>query len=304
MRKINAHMLSGRALLAFDAVARAGSFSGAAKMLNIGQPAVSHGVRALESRLGTRLFRRSASGAQLTADGAVLARHVRAGFTEIERGLAQVYRADRDNCTVRLHVSSSLANFWLLPRLAKFKRAHPGVVLSVVTQDSDEPLRNGEQDLAIPLDGGEWPGYLSWHFVDERVGLVCSPAYAEKLRSRALVSVLSEARLVHLLAGYKRRCGWGEWYRLAALPLAEHAGCDGFNDYSIVLQAALEGQGVALGWHHLVQPLIDSGRLVYAVDEQIDGAGDFVILAPEDRPLSDAATKLRDWLIHEAKTTR
>ncbi len=282
-------------LRAFDAAVRAGSFTAAAAELGVGQPAVSHAVSRLEAAIGADLFERSRSGVEPTEVGSVLAEHVRAGFRELDRGVALVRERAGDPSVVTLSVSTSLAAHWLMPRLAEFKAAHPEVDLRCITNDSDRSVGRDGADLWIPLGAGPWPGLATRHFVDEEVFPVASPELAARLDADG--TPLEAAPLLHLEERFRPRFDWARWFAETRpdQPEGRLAG-ERSNDYSLILHGAMAGQGVALGWRHIVDPLIAQGRLVAVGDDRVATGEPFVLVA-EDEDASPAVTALREWLV-------
>lgn len=282
-------------LRAFDAAVRAGSFTAAAAELGVGQPAVSHAVSRLEQAVGAALFERSRSGVAPTEVGAVLAEHVRAGFRELDRGVALVRERAGEPSVVTLSVSTSLAAHWLMPRLAEFKAAHPDVDLRCITNDSDRSVGRDGADLWVPLGAGPWPGLATWHFVDEEVFPVASPDVAARLVAGD--TPLEAAPLLHLEERFRPRFDWARWFaETRSGPAAGRLAGERSNDYSLILHAAMAGQGVALGWRHIVEPLIAQGRLVAVGDRRVATDEPFVLVA-EDDEASPSVDALRTWLV-------
>lgn len=297
MKKININLTSSRALLLFESAARLGSFSRAARDMNVGQPAVSHGIRQLEETLGTRLFVRKPHGVELTEAGARLAIHLQKGYAEIRAGIQEALAMNEGHERVTLMVSTSLASYWLMPRLGEFKQQYPGIDLRCITQDTDRDVRSGDYDLCIPLGGSSWPGFRSWKFVEEELYAVCSPAYYESVKPVGGAGGLLSCDLLILEERYESRFNWHNWFKRLGVDAGDRIDGATSNDYSIVLQASIGGQGVALGWRHIVQPLLDEGILVRAVEDSVRTDRPFYIIAPESLPLRPAVTALRDWLI-------
>ena len=297
MKNININMLSNKSLLAFHVAAKTSSFTRAAETLNIGQPAISHAVRQLESMLDTTLFKRQHNGVKLTEEGETLARHLDKGFTEIQHGLEALLKQNQHEIT--LHISTSLASHWLMPRIAQFKHSHPDIQLRCITQDTDNEVQHGHFDLCIPLGQVSWDGFQRWKFVDEVITPVCSPAYLQGAPSLEKLPQLPQHALIHLEERYTSRLDWRRLFESSNIPYRNSNADETFNDYSIVLQAAIEGQGVALGWKHLVSPLIEQGKLVAPLDLEIKTDHPFYILTPKDKINNKAAALLRDWLLTE-----
>jgi len=293
MTQIDGERVSDTGLRVFIAAAEAGSFSAAARMLGIGQPAVSHAVARLEVVLGLRLFERSTAGIELTRRGADLAQAVADGFRGIDDAIAAARGNDNER-EVTLSVSTSLASYWLMPRLADFKRLHPEIELRVLTTDSDRSVGVDDADLWIPLGVVERTDLDAVRFCDEELVPVATGELAHRLGVTGAAS-LRNAPLLHLEERYETRFDWRRWFDTQGVTVVGELHGDRSNDYSLILQAALEGQGVALGWWHIVSPLVDQGRLV-AVGSRMTTDQPFPILSRRGMPLRPAAVALRDWL--------
>jgi len=292
---------SANLLLIFESAGRRLSFSRAAEELGVSQPAVSHAIKNLECQLGVRLFDRQHRGVALSRVGKTF-------FNQVSTALDDIYCAadalkhNTNQKDVTLSVSTAFATHWLMPRIARFKQDYPSINLRCLTTETDTEFDQEDIDLRIPLGGGDWPGYERWHFTDESVIAVCSEAYlqhAEKIRRPA---DLVGHNLLHLEANYTQRQDWEGWLNHYSVNMKTGGEQLRFNDYSVVLQAALEGQGIALGWAHIVEPLLTQGRLIRVLPEVRTTNNPFYILAPHDRPLSHASECLRNWLITEVNT--
>lgn len=287
-------------LIAFEAAARCGSFTRAADELAISQPAVSHAMRELEAELGVTLFERRHKGVETTDAGRHLLEQVSLGLTLIDQALSEV-RGMTAARQVTLAVSTATATWWLLPRIARFKQLHPDIELRCVTTDSDLDLARERIDLAITLGSGDFAKHRRWHFVDEEVFAVCSPAYLARTGAIADVQALARASLLHLEQRYRPRLDWPAWLARFGATLQRNARLFRFNDYSVVIQAAIEGQGVALGWRHLVAPLLEQGLLVRALPQSVTTDQPIYIVASRLAQLGSDAAHLRDWLVAEAQ---
>ena len=299
MNKININLLGNKSLLAFHIAAKTRSFTRAAETLKIGQPAISHAVRQLETLLNTVLFKRQHHGVELTQAGEQLAFHLDKGFSSIQKGLEAALLQNQQQVT--LHISTSLASHWLMPRIARFKIANPEIQLRCITQDADNGVQPSNFDLCIPLGQVSWEGFQRQKFVDERITPVCSPEYLKKSPPLSHPKDLPQHTLIHLEERYTSRMDWQKFFDTQKLEFHHSNTDESFNDYSIVLQACIEGQGVALGWKHLVEPLIDQGRLVAPIDLEIKTNQPFYILTPKNNNQNQAATTLREWLLSEIK---
>ena len=292
--------VSDRWVRVFVVAADAGSFTDAAAQLGIGQPAVSHAVKRLEQAIGARLFDRTASGIVLTPLGQDLRTRVSAGFDVVDTALRDAAAQVRADRVVTLSVSTALATYWLMPRLAGFKETRPDLELRVITQDTDAGVGRDEADLWIPLGPGPWPGLRTWTFADERLAPVASP---DHVASTGVTSVVGAA-LVHNEERYRPRYDWPTWFETHGLDPAGAVAGQRSNDYSIVVHAALEGQGVAVGWLHIVEPLIAAGRLVRVGDDVVVTDAPFCVVARPEAIRRDGVDDLRRWLLDEAAELR
>jgi len=287
-------------LVVFEAAARSVTFTRAAEELQVSQPAVSHAMRVLEQDLGVRLFERRHKGVATTDAGQHLLEQVGLGLTLIDQALRDV-RSMTVGQPVTLAVSTATATWWLLPRIARFKQRHPDIELRCITTDTDPDLARERIDLAITLGTGEFPQHQRWRFVDEEIFPVCSPAFLAGSDGLADVQALTRATLLHLEERYARpRLDWAGWLARFGVAMHRNTRLFRFNDYSVVLQAAIEGQGVAMGWRHLVAPLIEQGLLVRPVPQSVTTDQPIYIVASRRGKLRPEAAHLRDWLVAEA----
>ncbi len=289
-------------LITFEAAARTGSFTRAAEELQITQPAVSHAMRMLEAELGVALFQRRHKGVQTTAAGQHLLEQAGLGLTLIDQALREV-RAMTAAQQVTLAVSTATATWWLLPRIARFKQQHPDIELRCITTDTDPDLARERIDLAITLGTGEFAQLQRWLFVEEEIFPVCSPAFLRDRGPLPDVQSLTRTTLLHLEERYARpRMDWAGWLARFGVAMGRQTRLFRFNDYSVVLQAAIEGQGVAMGWRHLVAPLIAQGQLVRPVPQGVTTEQPIYLVASRRGKLRPAAAHLRDWLLAEARS--
>ena len=283
----------------FAIVARHDSFSAAAEELEVGQSAVSHAIRQLERWFGCSLFERDHRGIRLTDEGRILADGVGAGLSRVHQAVRDLQHLhDHDTEVVTISVSTATASNWLIPRLARFKQDHPEVDVRCVTTDSDRNFDTGSVDLFIPVGRARWPGCQRWALTTETVYPVCSPDYAASVGSVPWdLDRLMEAELLTLQERHRSRMRWSEWFQAVGRTAPEGAGQGITNDYTVLLHAAMEGQGVGLGWHHLVEDLVQQGRLVRPVAEAVTTAEPLWLNAPPGRALTSATEAFRDWLI-------
>lgn len=288
-------------LVTFEAAARTRSFTLAAQELVISQPAVSHAVRHLEDELGVVLFDRRHKGVELTDAGRHLFEQTSLGLTLIDQAVREV-QSMKPTRTVSLAISTATATWWLLPRIARFKLAHPKIELRCITIDDDQDIERDQVDLAIPLGTGEFPKHRRWPLFEEEIFPVCSPAFLAANGPIRHVSDLTKASLLHHEERYRSRMDWMTWLSRFGVSLPRENRHFSFNDYSVILQAALEGQGIAMGWRHLVEVPLTNGQLVRPLPQTVVTPEPMYVMASKSRPLRSDVVALKDWLLREAQT--
>jgi LysR family glycine cleavage system transcriptional activator len=286
-------------LAAFEASARHLSFKDAARELNVTPGAVSRQIKLLEEEAGTLLFKRVHRGVQLAAAGEDLRAVLSQSFTRS----AQVFEAIRNQNrapAVTVGATTAFASMWLMPRLGSFWRAHEEITVNHQISDTAEDLRHPGIDLRIRYGGGRWSGESVEKLFGDVIYPVSGPDFALR-HGDADRDGFDGLPLLRLHGVDPEWLDWDEWLARAGLAAAA-GGSHRFNNYIITLQAARDNQGVALGWHSLVKPLVDSGKLVRFTDVQIDAPGAFYATWDANRPLGAAAVTLRDWLVGQAAT--
>lgn len=246
-------------LRAFEAAARHLSFTRAAQELNVTQAAVSHQIKGLEDRLGIRLFRRLNRALMLTEEGQRLYPAARDAFDR----LAEAVKDLRARDTVRaltVSVLPSLAAKWLVPRLSRFQARHPDIDLRITATERSVDLIEDDVDVAIRFGSGGWPGVGADLVAEDQVTPVCSPTLLSHLRrpqDLARVMLLHENMLP--LARFPE---WAAWLHAAGVHGVDLSRGLRFSHTHILLQAAIDGRGVALGQLVLAADDLAAGRLV------------------------------------------
>ncbi|MBZ4419067.1 transcriptional regulator GcvA [Myxococcus sp. RHSTA-1-4] len=283
-------------LRAFEAAARHLSFKRAADELAVTPTAISHQIRQLEEWLGTPLFERRVRRVVLTPAGQSLYPALREGFDALARGV-DALRKPPERATVTLSATVAFTSKWLVPRVAAFRAACPGLDLSLHASDDTVDLRDGGVDLAIRYGRGVYPGLRSELLLQDRFAPVCSP----RLGVRAPADLGKHP----LLRFEWRRVEddtptWPRWFAAAGRPYRAPGGTLVFSDESHAIQAAIAGQGVALASLVLVAEELASGALVQPFGPELDGFAYHVV---HREPARDAEriTAVRRWLLREAK---
>ncbi len=248
-------------LLPFEAAARHESFTRAAQELHLTQTAISRQIRSLEEDLGVRLFERRNRAVFLTPAGRELAQAVTAGLEGIA-ARTQELREPRRAGEVLFAVELYLAVYWLMPRLSDFHRRHPRIELKIAAGTRPLAERAEQFDLAIQCTGrasGDHPCIFS---AEESIFPVCSPSYLAGRTAPLSLEALQEARLLQYQCEPGEWVDWQEWLRQQRRSLRLVKRRADFDSYPVMIQAAVAGHGIALGWQRGLASLLRSGELV------------------------------------------
>jgi DNA-binding transcriptional LysR family regulator len=296
MRELERHVGSVYNLVVFEAAARLLSFSRAAEEIGVTQPAVSQAVRRLEAAIGARLFHRSHRAIALTEAGERLHEDVADGFARILGTARRISRAARPD-HVTLLVSTAFATWWMVPRLAEFRTRHPQVDLRLEALDKDLEIAAEATTLAVRRGNGRWPGYASALIAPERLSAVASPAFLSRHKVLSAAAELRDATLIHLDEPHRYRPGWMEYFAHFGVAFRDRGDGLRLNDYALVLQAAMAGEGVALGWEHVCERPIVQGLLKPAGPWTWETGEGFYLVWSASRSISPHAALIRDWIL-------
>ncbi|HLY58946.1 MAG TPA: LysR substrate-binding domain-containing protein [Stellaceae bacterium] len=299
------------ALRPFEAAARLGSLSAAARALGVTQPAISRRIDGLEAWLGVALFDRSPRGLRLTSAGAVMRDAVAGAFERLEEAVVQLRPQDADR-TVTIAAHPGFAQLWLAPRLAALQAALPTGYFRLVATDREDEFDTGGFDLAIRFGAGDWPGWRARKLLPERIVPVCSPSYRVQHPALAEFPVspkaLAKDQLLHMDEISTRWLTWSGWFAAQGIttkldrPRLVHA------SYPLLLEAALRGEGVALGWLGLVDAALASGALVALCHPLERPDRGYFLCWREGRTISAAKRRLlervRTWLVAAVSPVR
>ncbi|PTM93492.1 LysR substrate-binding domain-containing protein [Mycoplana dimorpha] len=278
-------------LRAFEAAARRGSVSAAARELNVTHGAISHQIRALEEALGVTLFERSGKRLKLSSQGALLLPAVSEAFGGIAAATA-LMRQPATSGSLAVGCVPALLSFWLIPRVNRFTEQYPGIRLSLVASNDPAQVLSREVDVAILYGDGNWPDCWTRLWSHLRLFPVASPTL---LNSRPLRSVrdLADHMLLH---GDRDGREWNTWFAAAdAIDLPR--GPQLFtSDARLSTEAALHGQGVALGDTITAAQLIARGELVVPFDLTVPANDAFYVACRHEVRAAPIARVFIDWL--------
>lgn len=300
MQELRRLIHSPHHLFVFEVCARLKSFTRAAEELGVSQPAISLAMRQLEQAIGQPLFHRQHRGIRLNDAGSRL-------FDEVSNSLQRILHTARDinrrpfPAQVTLSVSTAFANYWVMPRLHALHQTHPDIDLRLQVTDKDSDLEHENVSLGIRRGRGNWPGYNSVSIAREELLAVASPGYIDRhIASNSPADLLTQP-LIHLDEPYRPRPRWRDWFQAFDLDYVDQGEGLRLNDYALVLQAAIAGEGIAMGWRHVVESLIESRLLVAAIPQSWVSDEEFHLIWSDKTTLSDSAIAVRDWIIAQTR---
>jgi LysR family glycine cleavage system transcriptional activator len=282
------------ALKAFEAAARSESFTRAAEELSVTQAAVSQQVKALETELGLTLFNRERQRLAITEAGREYLAVVRDALDRIALGTYHlVLRQSAGILTVS--TSPDFAAKWLVHRLGRFAEVHPEIDLHVSASLHHVDLAREQVDLAIRHGEGDWPGLDVVRLCSERLFPVCSPKLVSGRSRIAKASDLLKFPLLRL----DDWSTWSRWFDAAGMPNPVMRG-PVLNQASMLIDAAIDGQGVALARTTLAAWDLINGRLVAPIDVSLRMQNTYWIVCPKATSAVPKIKTFRDWLLAEA----
>jgi LysR family transcriptional regulator, glycine cleavage system transcriptional activator len=284
------------ALKAFEAAARAESFTRAADELNVTQAAVSHQVKALEGTLGIRLFNRERQRLALTEAGREYLIVVRDALDRIAVGTARLVQRQSAG-VLTISASPDFAAKWLVHRIGRFAESHPDIDLRVLATAHHVDFAREDVDLAIRHGDGKWPGLDVVRLCSERLFPVCSPKLLSGRNRIAGAADLLKFPLLRL----EDWTTWARWFEAAGLADAVSlAHGPVLNRASMLIDAAAEGQGIALARTALAARDIIGGRLVQPIEVSLRVANTYWIVCPKATSGLPKIATCRKWLLTEA----
>jgi LysR family transcriptional regulator, glycine cleavage system transcriptional activator len=284
-----------RTLVVFEAAARHGRFVAAAHELAMSQAAVSQHVATLEEQLGTALFIRGHRGVTLTPTGQGLRIAVQEGLGTLHSGVAAARRLGKKR-TLQILTDFGFAAWWLMPRIANLSELAPDVELRLITTQSDNVTDDPDFDLAILFGAGDWPGYQAQRLFREEIYPVCSPGFLGN-RPMPTPTEISRMRLLHLRAPSALRWfAWDDWFSAMKLPSVSRVHDLTFNNYQLLLQAVLQGQGVGLGWTPLIDAMVESKALLRLSPIPLVSERGYFVVEPEASASADHVEAFKRFL--------
>ena len=282
------------ALKAFEAAARSNSFTRAAKELFVTPGAVSQQVKALETELGLKLFTRERQRLAITEAGREYLGVVRDALDQIALGTERLTRRKRPG-VLTVSVSPDFAAKWLVARLARFAESHPEIDLRVAASDQHVDFAREDVDVAVRHGNGGWPELNAERLCAEQLFPVCSPKLAGGRKRIRGASDLLKFPLLRL----DDWSNWGRWFAAAGVTTEAVPG-PVLNRASMLIDAAIDGAGIALARTALVASDLIHGRLVRPVDVSLEMPNTYWIVSPKVADRTPVIATFRQWLLAEA----
>lgn len=286
------------ALRCFDIAAKHLSFTKAAAELHVTHSAVSHQIKALEEWLGLPLFRRVNRGLVLTEAGQAYLKPIREAFERLGDATRRLRVRERSG-PLTVSVMPSFAGKWLVPRLGRFRQRHPDIDVRISASSDLADFERDDVDIAVRYGRGDWPGLKVELLMHETLFVVCSPKLLEG--PNAIREPCDIGRHTLLSDLDWRIDVWQIWFEAAGLANIEGRRALSFNYSNLMIQAAVDGLGVALSQHALAGDDLAAGRLVRPFDISLPTEYAYYVVMPEASAERPKIAAFRNWLKDEAK---
>ncbi|WP_180218909.1 LysR family transcriptional regulator [Rhizobium rhizogenes] len=282
-------------LQAFECAARHENFSRAAGELHLTQGAISRQIADLEQQTGLRLFERIRRRVVLSDAGQRLLPEVRQLLLQSERLMIGAVAAGTMSSSLRIATLPTFGTKWLVPKLGSFVAEHSDVAISIESRSNPFSFAEENFDLAIHFGQPMWAGATATFLCNETVLPVASPALQERTRA-GTVDPFATAPLLHLTTRPKLWSNWSTHHGIA-VPRA-YQGLR-FDQFSMLISAAMAGLGVALLPTYLIEDELASGRLTPFVNQPMQTENGYYIVCPEQKSTLRVAVQFQEWLLRE-----
>ncbi len=285
------------ALQAFEAAARYESFTLAAAELDLSQSAISRQIKVLEERLGITLFERVRQRVVLSESGKRLLADVRDILSRTEHMTLRAMGTRGLTGALSIATLPTFARRWLIPRLPDFLSRQPGIQVSLSSRSTPFDLTSESFDLAIHYGRPSWPHASCTFLCSEIVVPVAAPCFLKDAR-RLEAGEVAELPLLHLDTRPKL---WEDWFTRSEVATEHSYRGHRFDQFSMVIAAALAGLGVALLPSYLIEEEIAAGRLVIVADLPMETEFSYYVVVPEDKSSNDLSLAFQSWIMRQVR---
>jgi len=299
MQSLGSKLPPLKSLVAFEAAARHLSLTRAASELGISREAVSRQIRVLEEHLGIKLFDRLHRAVALTTSGKKFLSVVQESLENIAYVTGAIRRPSRP-FKITVTATVALASFWLTPRLAHFRAKHPSVEIHVAVSDTPKNLMADGIDVGLRYGDGNWKGLKSFLLFYGSTFPVCAPKYLETSGPLEEPADLLNHNLINLDGAPHASEDWWWWLKGHDVSVPKSFKTLGIDNYDSVIRAAVDGQGVALGFSGLVTKLVSQGRLIRPFDGELSKGLAVYAVIPSTVSPSPRVQNFIDWILEEA----
>ncbi len=297
MRRYGVHL---NALRAFEAAARLSSFSQAGNELNVSHSTISHHIKGLEQELGVKLFLRENRQVTATAEAEKLFHVLQKSFDEISAALEEFPR-NQSLEPIKVTVTPSFANKWLIPHLRRFRKAHPEIEVQVKPSLKLNDFVSEKLDIGVRTGLGKWPGLSSQHLMSVTMTPLCSRSYLEEKGGKITLDTISESTLIHadVIPGTGIESEWQEWLSTTRMSHVEPENNLSVQDPGLALLAAKDGLGIAMGYLELASVEIAKGELIQLFPTVVNHPWSYYVVTPENNIGDIRVTTFCEWLKDE-----
>ncbi|MCP4186528.1 MAG: LysR family transcriptional regulator [Gammaproteobacteria bacterium] len=285
-------------LVAFDSSAWTGSFTLAARELNLTQGAVSRQISALEDQLGVELFSRSKKAIQLTDVGKIYAQEIRPAL-QVIRNASLNAMTNSPGGTLNLAILPTFGTRWLMPRLPSFLSENSNITINFATRTSPFDFHQEDLHAAIHYGTANWPDTDATYLMGEEVVPVCSPGFLQE-NNIENISDIANATLLHISS---RLQAWPDWFDTHNLSCRQGSGMY-FEQFSTAAQAAVAGLGIGLLPEFLVESELQRKELVLVFDQPTKSEFGYFLVTPLEYSDYAPVVEFRKWLLSQVNVPR
>ncbi|MBL4750887.1 MAG: LysR family transcriptional regulator [Amylibacter sp.] len=272
-----------------------GSFTKAGEKLGMAQPSVSRFIHNLETSIGLALFERNHNRIKLTKEGKTLFDAVTLGLDHIS-GTVTSMQENASEVILTIGCTHGFSHMWLQERFVKIQGALPHHKVQIVTTDHTNPLTHEEVNCAIRLGDGNWPDCDARFLFAEQVFPVCTPEFAHNnniMNAKKITpQKLQNLPLLVQDAGIYGWLGWRDWFAYHGVSYQFEADQKPINNYAFILQAAMEGKGIALMWEGLDAPYLERRWLIELGQLRVCTGNAYYLTFPKNYPYTDAISQV------------